>query len=89
MSMKITEILEEKLKTLEPSYLEISNDSYKHAGHIGDDGSGESHFSIEIHSLKFQGLSRIQRHRLIHELLKSELHANIHALAIKAKTPGE
>jgi BolA protein len=48
----------------EPSRLSVINDSARHHGHSGDDGSGESHFAIEIESALFTGVSRLTRQRM-------------------------
>lgn len=74
---------------LAPSYLEVINDSHHHAGHMGDDRSGESHFSVIVESAAFTGLSRVQRQRLVNQALAELLAERIHALAIKARAPGE
>ncbi|QNQ08697.1 BolA family protein [Sphingomonas alpina] len=74
---------------LAPSHLDVINDSAHHAGHMGDDGSGESHFTVIVESLAFVGLSRVQRQRLINTALSDLLQTSIHALAIKARAPGE
>jgi BolA family transcriptional regulator, general stress-responsive regulator len=74
---------------LAPSQLEVVNDSHHHAGHMGDDKSGESHFSVSIESAAFVGLSRVQRQRLVNQALAELLANRIHALAIKARAPGE
>lgn len=70
-----------------PSQLEIINDSAKHSGHSGDDGSGESHFTIVIESAKFSGVSRLQRQRMINAALGDIPGERVHALAIKASAP--
>ena len=44
-----------------PSRLEVINDSARHHGHAGDDGSGESHFTVVIESAAFAGQSRLAR----------------------------
>ena len=72
-----------------PSSLIVSNDSAKHSGHSGDDGSGESHFSVEIESAAFAGVSRLQRQRLVNQALGDLPGQRVHALALKAKAPGE
>jgi BolA family transcriptional regulator, general stress-responsive regulator len=72
-----------------PTQLAVINDSAKHSGHSGDDGSGESHFTIEIESAAFAGASRLQRQRLINSALGDIPGQRVHALAIKAKAPGE
>lgn len=65
-----------------PSVLEIRNDSHRHAGHAGDDGSGESHFHITIRAEGLSGQSRIARHRAVHAALGPELVARVHALGL-------
>jgi len=72
-----------------PSRLEVINDSARHSGHMGDDGSGESHFTVEIESDRFSGVSRLQRQRLVNAALGDIPGQRVHALAIKAKAPGE
>ena len=67
-----------------PTHLVVTNDSARHAGHMGDDGSGESHFSVEIESPLFAGLTRVQRQRAVNRALADLLEERIHALAIKA-----
>ncbi|MFM5893424.1 MAG: BolA family protein [Novosphingobium sp.] len=72
-----------------PTNLAVINDSARHSGHSGDDGSGESHFTIEIESSAFSGLSRLERQRRINHALGDIPGQRVHALAIKAKAPGE
>lgn len=72
-----------------PTHLAVINDSAKHHGHMGDDGSGESHFTVEIESAVFAGVSRLQRQRLVNAALGDIPGQRVHALAIKAKAPGE
>ena len=72
-----------------PTKLEIINDSASHSGHSGDDGSGESHFTIVIESATFEGVSRLNRQRQINAALGDIPGDRVHALAIKASTPGE
>lgn len=72
-----------------PAHLAVINDSAKHHGHAGDDGSGESHFTVEIESAAFAGASRLQRQRMINAALGDIPGGRVHALAIKAKAPGE
>lgn len=74
---------------LDPVRLDVSNDSAQHRGHLGDDGTGESHFMVEIESLAFAGLSRVARQRLVNQALADLLRSRIHALAIRARAPGE
>lgn len=74
---------------LTPTQLHVSNDSAQHAGHMGDDGTGESHFSVDVESAAFAGLNRVARQRLVNKALADLLETRIHALAIKARAPGE
>ena len=81
----------ERLLTAEfaPTHLVVSNDSARHHGHSGDDGSGESHFTVEIVSARFAGVSRLQRQRLVNAALGDIPGQRVHAVAIKARAPGE
>lgn len=88
--MKIGDIIEERLKKeLQPEHLELINESALHRGHSGDDGSGESHFKLIVVSSCFDGMPRIERHRLIHRVLGPKITSKIHALSISAVTPAE
>lgn len=82
--------LREKLMVaLEPTRLDIVNESELHAGHRSSPGTGESHFRILIVSPKFAGVSRVGRHRMVNEAIGDELEGRIHALALAAYAPGE
>ena len=82
--------IEERLRAaLAPTQLHVINDSAKHRGHSGDDGSGESHFTVEVVSPAFAGKSRVERQRAVNHALRDLLKERIHALAIKARAPGE
>ncbi|PNU04969.1 BolA family protein [Novosphingobium guangzhouense] len=72
-----------------PTSLDVVNDSATHRGHTGDDGSGESHFTIFIESPQFAGVSRLQRQRLVNAALGDIPGNRVHAVAIKASAPGE
>ena len=72
-----------------PTRLAVINDSASHSGHRGDDGTGESHFTVEIESAAFAGVSRLQRQRLVLAALGDIPGQRVHALAIKARAPGE
>ena len=71
-----------------PTRLEVINDSARHSGHSGDDGSGESHFTVVIESAAFTGKSRLERQRLVNRALGDIPGERVHALAIKAFAPG-
>jgi BolA family transcriptional regulator, general stress-responsive regulator len=72
-----------------PSALTIKNDSKNHSGHSGDDGSGESHFSVEIVAAAFAGQSRVNRQRMVNAALGDLPGQRVHALSIRASAPGE
>ena len=74
---------------LAPDRLEVINDSARHHGHAGDDGSGESHFTVRIVAPAFAGMTRLQRQRAVNAALADLLRDRIHALAIEARAPGE
>ena len=74
---------------LAPTHLAVINDSAKHHGHAGDDGSGESHFTVEIEAPQFAGMSRLQRQRAVNAALGELMRERVHALAIRARAPGE
>ena len=76
--------LQEKLH---PEELSIQDDSHLHAGHAG--AKEGRHFSVRIVSSRFNGLSRVARHRLVYDALLSLMSTGIHALAIDARTPEE
>lgn len=78
--------MQEKLTTaLNPAELNIQNISAQHKGHAGDNGTGESHFEVEIVSSKFTGLSRVAAQRMVYEILSDELKGDIHALSLTLK----
>lgn len=90
----MTEPLAQEIETLltkafAPSRLAVINDSAKHHGHAGDDGSGESHFTVEIESAAFAGVSRLERQRMVNRALGDIPGQRVHALAVKARVPGE
>lgn len=68
---------------LQPLVMEIVNDSSRHAGHAGDDRSGESHFHVKIVSSSFNGKGRVERQRMVYDLLQEEMAGPVHALSVK------
>jgi BolA family transcriptional regulator, general stress-responsive regulator len=72
-----------------PESLDVADESHLHEGHAGHRPGGETHFRVYIVSRAFDGKSRIERHRMINAALAAELAGSVHALAIKAKAPGE
>ena len=75
--------IEEKLqKTFQPKFLEVKNNSHLHAGHAGDDGSGETHFAVRIEADELCDLSAVNAHRKVNAVLKDEFAWGMHALEI-------
>ena len=75
-------------KTFQPTELLIKDQSHLHAGHEGaKDGKG--HFDVTIVSQAFDGVNRVQRHRMVYDALSQLLETDIHALRIKVFTPSE
>ena len=65
-------------------FFERLSKSYLHQGHLGDDGSGETHFDVIISALELDAKSQVQNHRKINQILKDEFEKNgLHALSIK------
>ena len=88
--MRVEEQITKKLQqAFAPESLEVVNDSHRHAGHASSPGTGESHFSVKVVSCSYVGKTRIERHRMVNEVLAEELRGKIHALAITALAPEE
>ncbi|WP_121115040.1 BolA family protein [Croceibacterium ferulae] len=82
--------MEQRLRAaLAPTLLEIINDTAQHLGHAGDDGSGESHFTIVIEAEVFAGVSRVERQRMVNRALGDIPGNRVHAVAVRASAPGE
>jgi len=88
MSVEAT-IREKLVRALQPTRLDIVNESHLHAGHRGSPATGESHFRILVISPMFAGKPRIARHRLVNEALAEELRGPVHALALQTYAPDE
>lgn len=85
--MSAVETLRDRLAGLEPTQLDIRDDSHKHAGHAGAREGG--HYAVAIVSPRFAGLGTMQRHRLVYDALGDLKTCGIHALSITARTPEE
>ncbi len=86
--MSVTEEIREKLlAAFQPDQLLVEDDSEKHRGHAGYREGGESHFNVTVVTAKFGGLSRIARHRAVHDALGADLVGRIHALSLKLDVP--
>jgi len=96
--LSIQKTIEEKLSVhFSPERLVVLNESHLHAGHhhLHDgreeefDGTGETHFRVRIVAQAFSGMSRVDRHRTVNDVLAQELRGGVHALAIEPNAPGE
>lgn len=88
MNATRAERLTQRLQALEPTRLEVEDDSRHHAGHPGA-ADGRGHFSVLVVSKRFAGLRQLQRHRLVYEAVGDLMVTDIHALSIHALAPGE
>jgi BolA protein len=86
--MNVARSIEQGLAALQPSRLDIADDSALHAGHEGAKGGG-GHYRLTIVSPHFAGKNTLARHRMIYAALGTMMQAQIHALAIRAYAPGE
>ena len=88
--MPVQDIITRKLtEAFTPDSIRVVDESHQHEGHSGHRPGGETHFRIYIVAQAFKGKSRLERHRMINEILAGELAAGVHALAIHAAAPGE
>lgn len=82
-------VIERKLIAgLSPAHLEVRDDSHLHAGHAGARGGG-GHYSVVVVAAAFEGMGRLERHRLVYSLLGDEMNSTIHALALRTLAPDE
>lgn len=73
-------------KALQPEACTVTDDSSQHAGHAGHSGADSgTHFSVHVRARCFNGLTHVQRHRLVYDALRDLIPQGIHALAIKAE----
>lgn len=88
--MSVAAKIEAKLRAaLDPTQLEIEDQSHLHSGHSGAREGGESHFAVVIVSDQFRDMNRLARQRLVNETLSEELAGPVHALSIRAMTLAE
>ena len=83
------EMLDRLNSALNPSRIDLVDDSEAHRGHGGYNPSGESHFNLTIESAAFAGRSRVERQRMVYAALGNLMEERVHALSIKAVAPGE
>lgn len=88
--MRTADVMTDKLTAaFAPSSLAIEDESHRHEGHAGHRPGGQTHFRVTIVAEAFRGKSRLERHRMINDVLAAEISGGIHALAIHASAPGE
>jgi len=81
--MRLLEIIETRLQeAFAPEALSVEDESEKHRGHAGYRDGGDSHFRVEIKAPVFAGMTRLQRHRAVHDALGAEVMGRLHALAL-------
>jgi BolA protein len=82
-------IREKLIAALDPTHLEVMDQSALHAGHSGAREGGESHFAVTVESEAFAGASALDRQRRVYRVLAEELSGPVHALALTLRAPGE
>jgi BolA protein len=88
--MRVADRIRSKLQAaFAPARLAVTDDSARHRGHAGARPEGETHFTVEIVSAAFVGMSRVERQRRIYGVLAEELAGPVHALSLSARAPGE
>jgi BolA family transcriptional regulator, general stress-responsive regulator len=88
--MNIEARIKAKLEAgLEPTRLDVADESHLHTGHGGAREGGETHYRIKVASARFSGKGRVERHRMVYALLADEIAAGVHALALQTLAPGE
>ena len=85
--MSLAEDIKQRLSSLEPSLIELSDQSALHAGHAGNNGGG--HFQLKIVSSRFSNQPQIARHRMVYQALHDLIPHKIHALSILAISPND
>jgi BolA protein len=84
-----TEMLKRLNLALNPTQVELTDDSEQHRGHAGHNPAGESHFTLRIESPAFAGKNRVERQRMVYAALGELMEQRVHALSIRATAPGD
>ncbi len=88
--MSVADTIEGKLRdAFQPRRLNIVDESHRHAGHAGARPEGETHFRLEIVTDAFDGKSRVERQRMVYDVLAEEIRNHVHALSLKTLTAAE
>jgi BolA family transcriptional regulator, general stress-responsive regulator len=83
----VEQVIRERLATLNPSTLDLRDESGQHAGHAGARPSGGSHWQLTIVAEAFRGKTPVARHRMVYEALGDLMKTDVHALRIEAFAP--
>lgn len=85
----VQRIRETLSRALSPEQIEVIDESGKHVGHKGYIPGKTTHVRVRVEADAFRGKSRVERHRMVNNLLAAEIADGLHALAIEARAPGE
>lgn len=86
MSHTAAQLTQRLRETLQPSALEVLDESAAHAGHAGANGTGlGTHFRVRISSPFFTDKNRVACHRLVYDALQDFIDQGVHAIAIETK----
>lgn len=87
--MNVAAEIRQRLAALEPTTLDLTDESAQHAGHAGAAPGGQTHWRLSIVSSRFAGQPTVARHRMVYQVLGELMQHPIHALAITARSPEE
>jgi BolA protein len=87
--LNVAQRIRERLAALEPTALDLVDESAQHAGHSGSRPGGGTHWRLAIVSQRFAGQPTVARHRMVYQALGELMQDPIHALAITARSPEE
>jgi BolA protein len=89
-AMEFAQRIDRNLRqALDIHHLEVHDDSHQHHGHTGWREGGETHFRVLVVSSSYEGVSRVERQRMVNAALKAELGERVHALQMACRTPDE
>jgi BolA protein len=78
---RMQEIKQRLTAALQPSSLEVIDESHLHVGHAGAQ-SGAGHFAVTIGAKALDNLSKVKAHQLIYKAVDGLIPTEIHALRI-------
>ena len=88
--MSVSDFIQTQIeRELKPVSMKLTNDSGKHQGHAGDDGSGQTHYTLMVVSSAFEGMSRVERQRTVNTIINPAFSQGLHAISMKLFTPIE